>query len=112
MAAYIFRKLRILFRRDKFNRELQEEMSFHRDLAEKELIADGMAAEDAHYAARRQFGNQLRLSEESHLHRRLRVRERFAGPSICATPAQEEPWVRRNCRSRSHVGQRPERDHL
>src|SRR5271154_7534268 len=64
--AHIFRKLRVLFRREKFNRELEEEMSFHRDQAEKEFVAAGMPAEEARYAARRQFGNELRLRDESH----------------------------------------------
>ena len=64
--VHIFRKLRVVIRREKFNRELQEEMAFHRDLAEKEFVAQGMPADEAHYAARRQFGNDLRLRDESH----------------------------------------------
>jgi macrolide transport system ATP-binding/permease protein len=64
--AQIFRKLRILVRREKFNRELEEEMSFHREQAEKELVVEGMPAEEARYAAKRQFGNNLRLRDESH----------------------------------------------
>jgi macrolide transport system ATP-binding/permease protein len=62
----IFRKLRILVRREKFTRELQEEMSFHREQAEKEFVVEGMPAEEASYAAKRQFGNDLRLLDESH----------------------------------------------
>ncbi len=66
MAAQIFRKLLVLVRGEKFDRELQEEMSFHRDETEKEFVASGMPAEEARYAARRQFGNELRLRDESH----------------------------------------------
>jgi len=61
-----FKKLGILIRREKFNSELEEEMAFHRDQAEKELLRDGVTSETAHYAARRQFGNDLRLRGESH----------------------------------------------
>lgn len=61
-----FRKLALLFRRDKFSGELDEEMAFHRELAERELIADGMDAQAARHAARRRFGNETRLREQSH----------------------------------------------
>jgi macrolide transport system ATP-binding/permease protein len=64
--AQTFRKLRILIRREKFSRELEEEMSFHREQAENEFVVEGMPAEEARYAAKRQFGNDLRLREESH----------------------------------------------
>jgi predicted permease len=45
---------------------LDEEMAFHREQAEKELIAGGMAQEAAKYAAMRRFGNATRLKEKSH----------------------------------------------
>ena len=61
-----FRKLVILIRREKFSDELNEEISFHREQAEKELQAEGMSEESAHYAATRQFGNATRLKEETH----------------------------------------------
>lgn len=61
-----FRKLSILIRREKFNRELDEEMAFHRSQTERELIADGVENKAAHYTAKRQFGNDLRLRGESH----------------------------------------------
>ena len=37
-----FRKLWIFVRREKFNSELEEEMAFHREHAEKELQAEGL----------------------------------------------------------------------
>src|SRR5271155_1821849 len=61
-----FRKLRIFIRGEKFSRELEEEMAFHRAESEKEFRAEGMAADDARHAANRQFGNDLHLREESH----------------------------------------------
>jgi len=61
-----FSKLALLFRRRRFNSELDEEMAFHREQVEKDLIADGMTAKAARYAAMRQFGNATRVRERSH----------------------------------------------
>jgi putative ABC transport system permease protein len=60
------RKLFFLLRREKFHDELAEEMTFHREQAEKRLVADGMNPEAAHDAAARQFGNATLLKERSH----------------------------------------------
>ncbi|HEY1902046.1 MAG TPA: ABC transporter permease [Terracidiphilus sp.] len=60
------KKLSILFGRQRFGNELEEEMAFHREQAERELIAAGMAPEAARYAAMRQFGNATRVKEKSH----------------------------------------------
>ena len=60
-----FRRLGMLVRRGRFRSELEEEMAFHRAEAEKELIAEGMTPKAARIAARRQFGNPLRLKESS-----------------------------------------------
>jgi len=62
----LFRKLTILIRGEKFNRELAEEMAFHRAEAEKNFRTEGMVSEDARHAANRQFGNDVRLRDESH----------------------------------------------
>ncbi len=64
--AQVFRKLRLLAGREQFNRELEEEMTFHHELTEKDLVADGMPATEAHFAARRLFGNATRMKERSH----------------------------------------------
>ena len=61
-----FRKLGILFRRERFDRELVEEMAFHREQKEQELIEGGLDAGHARFAAMRQFGNETRLKEQSH----------------------------------------------
>src|SRR5258706_14269648 len=59
----IWRRVGMLVRREKFARELEEEMRLHRELKEKELIADGVDASEARYAANRQFGNATHLRE-------------------------------------------------
>jgi predicted permease len=64
--ARFIKKLSILFGQERFSSELDEEMAFHREQVEKDLIADGMTPEAAHYAARRQFGNATKLREQSH----------------------------------------------
>ena len=63
----LFRRFQALFSRgERFDRDLEEEMRLHRDLRARELRDDGANSEDAHYAARRRFGNTLRLREEIH----------------------------------------------
>jgi len=59
------RRLLMLFRRRQFDRDLEEEMRLHRELREQEQIEAGVAPEEARYAARRRFGNDLVLREES-----------------------------------------------
>ena len=59
------RKLRILFNRNRFRSELDEEISFHREQVEKEFIAAGMSPERARSAATRQIGNATLLKEQS-----------------------------------------------
>ena len=61
-----FRKLTILFRREKFGSEMEEEMAFHREQQEKALLSDGVAPESAHFSAKRQFGNATQLKEQAH----------------------------------------------
>ncbi len=60
------RKLTILFSRNRFRSELDEEMAFHREQVEKQFIAGGMSAQEAHYAAMRQIGNVPLLKSETH----------------------------------------------
>ena len=60
------KRVELLFRRKRFAADLDEEMSFHRAQAEKELIANGMTAEQARFAASREFGNATRVKEQSH----------------------------------------------
>ncbi len=59
------KKLNLLFRRDQFRHELDEEMAFHREQAEKDFIASGMPSQQARIAAARQFGNVTHLREQS-----------------------------------------------
>jgi macrolide transport system ATP-binding/permease protein len=62
----LLKKLAALAGRARFDGGLEEEMVFHREQIEEELRAGGMSAEEARYAARRQFGNTARLKEQSH----------------------------------------------
>ena len=64
-ALRFFRKLLLFLRREQFNDDLAEEMTFHREQTEKQLRSEGIAPDDARYEAARQFGNALRLKERS-----------------------------------------------
>ena len=61
MLAKLLRKLAALMGRTAFNRGLDEEIAFHREQIEEDLRDRGMSAEEAHYAAMRQFGNSTRI---------------------------------------------------
>jgi putative ABC transport system permease protein len=61
----LWRRLLSLLRRGRYEREMEEEMRFHLEMQIEQNRASGMAAEDAHYAARRQFGNQTWLKKAS-----------------------------------------------
>jgi putative ABC transport system permease protein len=63
--SVLFRKLGILFGRDRYRRELEEEMRFHRTEAERSFAEAGISAEHARRAAARQFGNITLLKQRS-----------------------------------------------
>ena len=59
------RRVRMLLRRDQFDRDLEEEMKLHVQLRAQERAQEGLPANDARAASRRQFGNALLLREQS-----------------------------------------------
>jgi predicted permease len=61
----IGRRLLMLLRRKQFNADLDEEIRLHLALREQEHREAGLLPEDAHHAARRQFGNETLLKEVS-----------------------------------------------
>jgi len=61
----LWRRLLSLLRRGRYEREMEEEMRFHLEMQIEQNLASGMAADEARYAARRQFGNQTWLKEAS-----------------------------------------------
>jgi putative ABC transport system permease protein len=61
----IWRRLRFLFHRRRFDRDLEEEMRFHLAMRAEEERENGTAPEEAHYAARRAFGSETLLREQS-----------------------------------------------
>jgi predicted permease len=66
MMKGLAKRIELLFRRKRFSEDLDEEMSFHRDQVEKELMANGMTPQEARFVASREFGNATRLKEQSH----------------------------------------------
>jgi predicted permease len=63
--ATLARRIRFHLNRDRFDRELAEEMRFHVDMKARDHEESGMSAEDARYAAQRRFGNRGRLQEQT-----------------------------------------------
>ncbi|MEJ1971742.1 MAG: ABC transporter permease [Lacunisphaera sp.] len=53
----LLRRIRSLFRKDRLDAEMAEEMRLHLELQAERNRAVGMSAEEAHYAAQREFGN-------------------------------------------------------
>jgi len=64
-VSQLWRRLLSLLRRGRHEREMEEEMRFHLEMQIEQNLASGMAAVEARYAARRQFGNQTWLKEVS-----------------------------------------------
>jgi predicted permease len=60
------RRIAWLFRHDRFDAELAQEMQLHIDLRQHEHIRAGLTPEAARAAARRRFGNDAALRERSH----------------------------------------------
>src|ERR671913_2143510 len=56
-------RLRSIWRSRELDADLEEEMQFHLEMREQALRDDGHAGADARAAARRQFGNTLRIKE-------------------------------------------------
>ena len=59
-------RIGLFFRRARFRNDLDEEMAFHREQVERDLISSGIPPSTAHTAAARQFGNPTQLREQSH----------------------------------------------
>jgi putative ABC transport system permease protein len=54
----------MLLHRDRFDRDLEEEMRLHLDLQKQQQIVEGLSADDARTTAQRRFGNTTLLQEE------------------------------------------------
>ncbi|HEV2860568.1 MAG TPA: ABC transporter permease [Pyrinomonadaceae bacterium] len=65
MLTQLWRRCLHYLRRERFDRELEEEMRLHLEMKAEEYEAAGMTADEARRAARRGFGNQTRLRELS-----------------------------------------------
>jgi putative ABC transport system permease protein len=61
----LWKRICYLLNREAFDRDLQEEMRIHREMAEEKLNQLGTPKEEAHYAAIRAFGNATLAQEAS-----------------------------------------------
>jgi hypothetical protein len=64
-AERVWRKVRTLFHRERFAKELDQEIRFHLDEQIAEYVAAGMSPGEARLAAMRAFGNEILLKEEA-----------------------------------------------
>src|SRR5262249_40048093 len=65
MWSRIRNRLRFPFRRTRFERELQEEMDFHRRMLERDRAREGLDPDRARRAARQQFGKGVAAQERA-----------------------------------------------
>jgi hypothetical protein len=65
--AELARRLSMLFRRRRFDADLEEEMRLHLELRQQEKIQAGLPPDEARSAAMRRFGNPTALREASHM---------------------------------------------
>ena len=63
--AELARRIRFYVNRERFERELEEEMRYHMELKARDNAQRGMGADDAAWAARRRFGNVGRLKDDT-----------------------------------------------
>jgi predicted permease len=67
LVEMLRRSSRLFSRREAFDREMEEEMSLHRELRAREIRDEGeIDSENARNAAQRKFGNTLHVREEIH----------------------------------------------
>lgn len=59
----LWAKTKALFKRKQLDRDLEDELAFHLAMREAKNRERGIAGVDARYAARRQFGNLMRIKE-------------------------------------------------
>lgn len=59
----LWAKMKALFKRKQLDRDLEDELAFHLAMREAKNRDRGVEAGDARYAARRQFGNLMRIKE-------------------------------------------------
>ncbi len=62
----LFRRIKLLFLRDKYLADLEAEMLLHRELRADWLAGQGLDTDQAAAAAQRRFGNTTLLKEDSH----------------------------------------------
>src|ERR1051325_9398492 len=64
MPGRLVSYIKALFRRDRIEDDLSEELRFHLENEIKQNIATGMTAAEAHYAALRSFGGVEQVKEQ------------------------------------------------
>jgi predicted permease len=63
LITAIWLRIKTLFRRRQLDRDLDDELQFHLAMREQKLAESGASAEEARYAAQREFGNATQAKE-------------------------------------------------
>jgi putative ABC transport system permease protein len=58
-------QIKTLWKRPRLDRDLEDEVAFHLAMREEQNLLDGVAPNEARYAARRQFGNTTAVQEKN-----------------------------------------------
>ena len=77
-------KLRALFRKEKLDRDMAEEMRFHLAQRAADQVDDGMAPDEARFAAQRKFGGVEQIKEryrDERVRAERRRHRRLLGPA-------------------------------
>ena len=90
----VWKKLRIYLGRTSFSRDLEEEMAYHQEEAERAFVAEGIDA--GRRAPRGEAAVWKRDEVEGAEPRNSWVLVRRGGPgfSVCGAAVAEEPWIR------------------
>jgi putative ABC transport system permease protein len=70
-------RLRSLFRKDRVEQELSDELRFHLEILTEETVGRGMTSKEARYTALRELGGVDQIKEECRDMRRVNYIENF-----------------------------------
>src|SRR4029077_6080893 len=112
----MWRRLKMLGRREEIAQELDEEMRLHREMKERGLIATGLEAGEARYAAARAFGNvtasKVRIRDNAEMQSTLGLTEVEGHHAVILSAAKVLSVNRRGQAGTVELSRFPQDDNL